>query len=333
MLDQVVGKLSGTRVDIREVGLREGLQSHQLVLPTDVKVELFRGLADAGLKEINAVAFVNPAKMPHMGDTEDLLRAIAPYRAGIDISGVAFSEGRLNKAIAMHEAGHLDTIFLVYSPVASSMTANGIVADTEALLAQIERCAARAAEAGLRVEVFVSESFGSPVEGWIDPERVISAAQRIRTMKGVSGLIISDSTGQADPVQVLSLFTRLAGVLPTDERLTFHIHDSRGAGMANAVAALMSPFRHFCIDSSFGGLGGDFPFVPDAFGNVATEDLVEMLTGMGFETGVDADRIVAVARRYAEISNRPLGSRLSGCAHSQKWKRSNRLINPVPAAA
>ncbi|MDF7774849.1 hypothetical protein P1X14_06305 [Sphingomonas sp. AOB5] len=329
MLEQLKEKLIRTRVDIREVGLREGLQSHNMILPTETKVELFKGLTAAGLKEINAVAFVNPNKMPHMGDTEDLLRAIAPLAKDIDISGVVFSEGGTARAVKMAQEKLLDTVFLVYSPVPSSMAANGITADPEALLQQIERSAAIAADAGLKVAVFISESFGSPVAGWTDPASVISSAARVEKMPGVTELIISDSTGQADPVQVLSLFTDLAKVLPTDKRITFHVHDSRGAGLANIVAALSSPFEHFCLDSSFGGLGGDFPFIPDAYGNVATEDLVEMLSGMGYETGVDPDKVVEIGRRYAEISGRPLGSRLSGCTHAQRWKRSHRLINPI----
>lgn len=329
MLKQLVEKLSRTRVDIREVGLREGLQSHNMILPTATKLSLFKGLADAGLGEINAVAFVNPRKMPHMGDTEDLLRAIAPFAADVDVSGVVFSEGGVARAVRMAEEKLLDTVFLVYSPVPSSMAANGITADPELLLQQIERSAAVAAAAGLKVSVFISESFGSPIAGWTDPETVITSAIRVHAMAGVTELIISDSTGQADPVQVLDLFTRLAEVLPTDQRITFHVHDSRGAGLANIVAALSSPFQHFCLDASFGGLGGDFPFIPDAYGNVATEDLVEMLSGMGYETGVDPDKVVAIGRQYSEISGRPLGSRLSGCTHAQRWKRSRRLINPI----
>jgi len=333
MLDQIAAELGKTRVDIRDVGMREGLQSHNMIVPTAQKIELFRGLVEAGVKEINAVSFVNAQKMPHMADAEALLAGLGPLREGIDVSGVVFSEGGVARALKMHEQGLLDTVFLVFSPIASSMAANGITPDMEALLAQIERTAANAARGGLKVSVFVSESFGSSVEGWVDPELVLKNAKRIWNMEGVGELIISDSSGQADPVQVLAMFTELANILPVEQRITFHVHDSRGAGLANILAALNSPFRHFCLDASFGGLGGDYPFVPDAFGNVATEDLVEMLHGMGIETGVDPDKIVTVSRRYSEISGRPLGSRLSGCSRSINWKRPHRLINPMPEFA
>lgn len=329
MLDQLTAKLANTKVDIRDVGMREGLQSHTMIVPTARKIGLFNGLVAAGVKEINAVSFVSAKKMPHMADAEALLEGLGDARSGIDLSGVVFSEGGLARALKLREKGLLDTIFLVFSPITSSMAANGITPDPADLLDQIERSAAVAADGGLKVSVFVSESFGSPVEGWVDPQLVLKNVDRIWNMKGVGELVISDSSGQADPVQVLSLFTQLAEILPIDQRITFHVHDSRGAGLANILAALNSPFQHFCLDSSFGGLGGDYPFVPDAFGNVATEDLVEMLHGMGIETGVDPDKIVAVSREYAEISGRPLGSRLSGCSRSINWKRPHRLINPM----
>ncbi len=329
ILSDLSDKLTKTKVDIRDVGLREGLQSHDMIVPTETKARLFRGLAEAGIREINAVSFVSAKKMPHMADAEALLRSLGETRVGIDVSGVVFSEGGLERALKLHDEGLLDTVFLVFSPEVTTLAANGFTADPEALLQQIERCALQAGEHGLKVGVFLSESFGSPISGWMDPRRVLAHAERIHNMRGVTELIISDSTGQADPIQVLALFTDLADILPIERRITFHVHDSRGAGLANVWAALNSPFEHFCIDSSFGGLGGDYPFIPDAFGNVATEDLVEMLHGMGVETGVDPDSVVAVSRDYAAVSGRPLGSRLSGCSAALTWKREHRLINPV----
>jgi hydroxymethylglutaryl-CoA lyase len=329
MLDQFKAKLERTKVTIREVGLREGLQSHNMVLSTDTKVDLFRRLVEAHVKDINAVAFVNARRMPQMGDAEELLRSLGGLRDGIDISGVVLSDRGLERAIRMKKEGVLDTIFLVFSPVEESMMSNGITSNSEALLAQIERAAARAAAENLKVAVFSSESFGSPNSGWIDPKRVIGYVARIATMPGVREIVISDSTGQADPLQVMSFFTELAAILPTGDRITFHVHDSRGAGLANIVAALCSPFTNFALDTSFGGLGGDFPFIADAFGNVATEDLCEMLTGMGFDHGVDVDEIVAVSKHYAQISGRPLTSKLSGCSTSLKWKRDR--LHPLPA--
>ncbi len=326
-------KLRKTKVAIREVGLREGLQSHQKILPTAAKVDIFRRLVGAGVREINAVAFVNPNRMPHMGDAEALLRALGSLRDGIDISGLVLSESGLKRALLMRREGLLDTIFLVFSPVADSMKANGITADPEALLAQIERCAVEAGAAGLKVGVFCSESFGSPNTGWVDPETVIATAGRITAMPGVTELIISDSTGQADPVQVGAFFDALSATQPLDKRLCFHVHDTRGAGMANILAALCSPFENIVLDTSFGGFGGDYPFIPDAFGNVATEDLAEMLLGMGVRHGIDPDAIMALAKDYAADAGRPLGSRLSMSSGSVAWKAERRAAaaSAVPA--
>jgi hydroxymethylglutaryl-CoA lyase len=320
-------KLARTKITIREVGLREGLQSdHQTVLPTKTKADLFRRLAEANICEINPVAFVNPAKMPHMGDAEELLRSLGSAREGVDISGVVLSPNGLQRALRMKDEGLLDSIFLVFSPVAETLAANGVKGGLGEYLDQIERNAETASAAGLKVGVFCSEAFGSPIRGRIDPEEIVGYAKRFNTNRAVHELVISDSSGQADPLQVMSLFDRLSAVLPHDRRLTFHVHDSRGAGLANILAALSSPFTNFVLDSSFGGYGGDFPFIPDAFGNVATEDLCEMLNGMGIDTGVNVEKVVSVTRDYSKLSGRPLLSRVVHCSGSLKWKQDHSLL-------
>lgn len=321
MLDALKDKLKRTKVTMREVGLREGLQSHTQVLPTAVKVDLFKGLAAAGVKEINAVSFVRGDKMPHMADAEELLRSLGNAREGVEISGVVLSPSGLKRALTMKSEGLLDLIFLVYSPVNETMASNGIAGNSEDLLKRMQDMAAEAADAGLKVGTFCSETFGSPTQGWIDPELVIETAARLTATPGVTELIISDSTGQGDPLQVLKFFTALARTQPTDRRLCYHVHDSRGAGLANILAALSSPFTNFVFDSSFGGYGGDFPFIPDAFGNVATEDLAEMLYGMGFRHGVDPDAIAEVTKKYVELTRRPLSARLGLTSGSLAWKR------------
>src|SRR4029078_9091785 len=125
---------------------------------------------------------------------------------------------------------------------------------------------------------------------------------------------------QADPLQVHGLLTEVATVLPTDQRLGVHLHDTRGAGLANVFAARTSPFAHIVIDAAFGGWGGDWPFIPEAFGNVATEDVVEMLIGMGFDSGIDVARVMAVSKNSANLSGRPMGAKLVD-AQPIAWKR------------
>jgi isopropylmalate/homocitrate/citramalate synthase len=161
------------------------------------------------------------------------------------------------------------------------------------------------------------------MEGRIPAEVTLSTVDDILALGVADELIISDSTGQADPAQVASLLGQLApvvGSLPVG----VHLHDSRGAGIANAVAALESPIEHLTIDCSFGGLGGDIPFIPEAAGNIATEDLVAMLDGMGVATGIDAAAVAAAARDYQEWTGNPLRSRVSDVP-PVPWKKSPAL--------
>lgn len=320
MLEETIKAVAGKRVDYREVGMREGLQAHEAVLATAEKVELFAGLREAGAKELNAVAFVNPERMPQMADAEEFLRALGPLRDGAVLSGLVLNLRGLERALAMREEGLLDGILLVFAVSISVLAANGMEKSFEPLNARIERSAATAAEAGLAVSVFLSTAYGCSLEGRIDPDQVVRHAERLRAMDGVGELILSDSTGQADPLQVLRLLTRLSEVLPIEERLTLHFHDTRGAALANAFAALLSPFEHLAFDAAFGGWGGDFPFVPEALGNVASEDLIEMLLGVGIDLGIDVERLLEVSRRFSRISGRRIGARLAESGPIA-WKR------------
>lgn len=320
MTEHFIDDLLGTTVDLREVGLREGLQSDPTILSTEQKVALFEGLVRAGCSEINAVSFVSPTRMPHMADAEDFLRALAPARAGITLSGLVPNDRGLERALAMRAESLLDTIFLVFMDSEAGLAANGMTAGRAELLAQIERSAATAAEAGLAVSVFISLAFGSSIDGWMDPARVVASAAEIAAMPGVSEIIFSDSVGHADPRGVFELLTAAARVLPTDRRLGLHLHDTRGCGLANVLAALASPFRHLVLDAAFGGWGGDYPFIPEAFGNVATEDLAEMLGAMGVPHGIDVDVVGEVTRSYAQLSGRSIPAKLAEVG-PVRWKR------------
>jgi isopropylmalate/homocitrate/citramalate synthase len=220
----------------------------------------------------------------------------------------------------MREEGLLDLAFVIFAESESTLAANRMTSSHEALLAQIEREAARAKAAGLDVSVFLSNAYGCSIEGRIDQSKVVEHAAQLWSFDGVGEIIISDSVGQADPLQVLKMLTALSEVLPVDRRLCVHLHDTRGAGLANVFAALCSPFKHLVIDAAFGGWGGDYPFVPEAFGNVASEDLLEMLLGMGFDHGVDVAEIMAVTRDYAGISLREIPAKLKD-ATPVAWKR------------
>ena len=334
MLAELEAGVAATRVDIREVGLREGLQSHGSVLETAEKLEIYSGLHAAGCREMNVVAFVSPKRMPQMADPEGFLRGLAqePHlREGVVLSALVPNERGLDRALAMREEGLLDTVFVVFSESATTLSANGMIAAQDSLLDEIERWAGRARDGGLNVSTFVSASYGCSVEGPVDPARVVEHAARLQGMSGVDEVIISDSTGQADPLQVLRLLTALAEVLPVDQRLGVHFHDTRGAGLANVFAALASPFEHLVVDAAFGGWGGDWPFVPEAFGNVATEDVVEMLVGLGFDPGIDVAVIQAVTKAYAARTERAVSAKLTDAAPIG-WKRDRNPARAVHAA-
>lgn len=320
LMARVSEAFSRTSATIREVGLREGLQSTDQVLATDAKIDLFRGLVAAGCTEINPVAFVNPRRMPQMADAEDFLRGLGGLRDGVVLWGLTLNDQGLERALVMRGEDLLDGILTVFSLNSDGMAANGITSDSDQLLDEIAARAERATAAGLRVAVFLSGVFGDRDGGAVAPDRVIACAERIRGFAGVDELIVSDSTGHADPLQLLSFLTDLSTVVPPAQRLGIHLHNTRGAGLANVVAALLSPFENLVLDAAFGGWGGDYPYVEESFGNVATEDLGEMLIGSGINHGLDIDAIIAVTRQYAAASGRPPGSKLPE-ASTIAWKR------------
>jgi isopropylmalate/homocitrate/citramalate synthase len=231
-----------------------------------------------------------------------------------------FNDRGLERALAMHAEGLLDQILLIFAASPGVLAANGMEGSVEPLLARIGRSAAAARGAGMGALVFLSTAYGCSIAGRIEPAQVVEYAARLHAIDGVDELILSDSTGQADPLQALRLLTDLSAVLPVEERLTLHFHDTRGAALANVFAALLSPFRHVVIDAAFGGWGGDFPFIPEALGNIATEDVVEMLVGIGVDLGVDVERVMDVSRTYERLSGRRIGAKLHA-ASPIEWKR------------
>jgi isopropylmalate/homocitrate/citramalate synthase len=319
MIREAEESLRSKRIEFREVGMREGLQSHDSILETREKIELFRRLREAGCREINAVAFVHPQRMPQMADAEDVLRGLGPLREGVVISALVPNERGFQRALRMREEGLLDVIFLVFAESTAALVANGFTPEHEPLIKQLEGIAAEAKAVGLGVSVFVSTAYGCSVQGYVDRAGVIEHAQRLASIPGVTELVISDTTGQADPMQVLRMLSALGEVFPTGRRVAAHFHDTRGVGLANVFAALMSPLEHIVIDGAFGGWGGDWPMLKEAYGNVATEDVVEMLVGLGIDVGIDVDQIVEISRDYSERTRRPLGAKLPS-ASPIAWK-------------
>lgn len=294
-------------VTIREAGPREGLQADPSIVPTDVKVRLLKILVEAGLEAINAVSLVHPKVMPQMADAEEVLERLGPQSARI--SALAPNRKGVERAVALGQDGLLQEVLLVHATTEAVLQANGIKWSLKENLEEVRELAQLAKEADLRVAAFISAAFGCSVEGWIDPARVCELVGELLQVEQVDEIVISDSTGQADPVQVEALLRMVAPILgsfPT----ALHFHDSRGAGLANVVAAVRSPIPNLTLDTSFGGLGGDVPFLPEAAGNVATEDLCEMLHGMGVYTGVNVTTVLEASKLLHEVTDRLIQSRV-----------------------
>jgi hydroxymethylglutaryl-CoA lyase len=305
-------------VNIREVGPREALQADHGIVATEVKVELIRKLLASGVKSINAVSFVGPKAMPHMADAEAVLEGLGRVD-GVIISALAPNERGVLRAIAMAEAGLLDEVHLLHAASEEVLKANGIMRSLEERLEEVIGNAEAAHAKGLRTVVFISASFGCSIKGEIDPRVVIDITRKLYESPAVNEMVISDSTGQADPRQISEMLTTIADLVD-DHPISVHLHDSRGAGLANALAALDSPVQNLTIDTSFGGLGGDVPFIPEAAGNVSTEDLVEMLEGMGTRTGIDVRKVLEACEYYQNATGRQLQSRLP-IVGPVRWKR------------
>jgi hydroxymethylglutaryl-CoA lyase len=286
-------------VKVREVGPRDGFQNEPEVIPTDAKVRLIDGLARTGLERLEVTSFVRADVIPQLADARDVLARI-DVPSGVALSVLIPNERGLDNALELRNRFHEVNLFLSASETHNQRNVNRSVEES---LSGIERVVERARGAGLRCEGVISTSFGCPYEGHVPPERVFEIAGRLAAA-GCEEVAFGDTTGMANPVQVREFFTaafeRLSGV-----ELTAHFHNTRGQGLANALAALDVGVRSF--ESSFGELGG-CPVPAGATGNVATEDLVSMLHEMGFETGIDLGKLLDCSRAVQEVLGRPLSA-------------------------
>ena len=286
-------------VTIREVGPRDGFQNEPEVIPTPEKVRLIAMLAAAGLKRIELTSFVRPDVIPQLADAEQVL---ATYER---VEGVAYSvlipnERGLDRALAARERFDEVNLFLSASESHNRKNVNRSIEES---LTGIERVVERSLAEGLRCEGVISTSFGCPYEGEVPVERVLEIAERLAGA-GCEEVAFGDTTGMANPRQVAEFFAAARDRLPAAE-LTAHFHNTRGQGLANALAALDAGIGSF--ESAFGELGG-CPVPPGSTGNVSTEDLVSMFEEMGVDTGVDLPRLIEASGAAQEVLGRPLGA-------------------------
>jgi hydroxymethylglutaryl-CoA lyase len=287
-------------VAIREVGPRDGFQNEPEVVPTDEKVRLIELLARSGLKRLEVTSFVRADVIPQLADGAEVLERI-DVPEDVSLSVLIPNERGLDNALAHRERFHEVNVFLSASETHNRRNVNRSIEES---LAGLEAVLGRAREAGLRCEGVISVAFGCPYEGHVPQERVFGIARRL-VDAGAEEIGFGDTTGMANPVQVREFFPAAREALGEDVQLTAHFHNTRGQGLANVLAALLSGVCSF--ESSFGELGG-CPVPAGATGNIATEDLVSMLDEMGVETGVSLERVVEAARAAQEVLGRPLGS-------------------------
>ncbi|HZI96617.1 MAG TPA: hydroxymethylglutaryl-CoA lyase [Actinomycetales bacterium] len=269
-------------VEIVEVSPRDGLQNESTLLPTGTKVALIERCLDAGVRRIEAVSFVHPARVPQMADAEAVMAAL-PRRAGVSYIGLVLNRRGFDRAVA---AG-VDEVNVVVSATEAFAERNqGSTVD--GLVDSWLDIASAAKDVGLRTSVTVSVAFGCPFEGEVPPERTLEIVSRVAAGEPEE-IALADTIGVAVPVAVRELVVGARESAPA-AALRAHFHDTRSTGIANALAAFEAGVH--VLDSSAGGIGG-CPFAPAATGNIATEDLLYALTRSGAETGVDAMSIAS----------------------------------------
>ncbi len=286
------------KVTICDVGPRDGLQNDERHLDPETRAELVNRLAAAGVPRIEAVSFVNPARVPQMAGAEDVVAGIDRVD-GVVYAGLVLNERGYDRLV---ETG-LDEVHVAFASTEEFNRRNQNASPEESLAAAAA-IVARAHADGIRATVTIGVSFGCPFEGAVDPARVLGFAQRIAEA-GADEVVLADTVGVAVPRQVRSL---VAGAVEVAPRVGVHLHNTRNTGFANAYAALEAGAT--VLDASVGGLGG-CPFAPRATGNICTEDLVYLLHGEGVETGID----LAVLITVAEWLEGELGRQLPGMVY------------------
>ncbi len=287
-------------VTIVEVGPRDGLQNEANLVPTEHKVELINRLSETGLRRVEITSFVHPKAIPQLQDSEEIVKRIE-RKPGIIYSTLVPNEKGMERALA---AG-IDGIALFVSASETHNQKNVKMSISDSLKG-FRNIAEKALTHGMRMRGYVVTAFGCPYEGRIRHERVEFIVEEYKNL-GVHEIALGDTTGMANPVQVSRMVSRISPRLGKTS-LALHFHDTRGAALANILAALQEGVTVF--DGSIGGLGG-CPYAPGASGNVATEDLVNMLQEMGIETGVDLQKLIDCAKYAREIVQKDLPSHLT----------------------
>jgi hydroxymethylglutaryl-CoA lyase len=302
-----------SRVTVYEVGPRDGLQNESRPIATVDKVAFIDALSATGLSQIEITSFVNPKWIPQLADAAEVAQRIE-RRPGVNYSCLVPNRRGLDSALA---AGMKEVaVFLSASETHNKKNVNKTIAET---LTAFEDVIQPAKQAGARVRAYVSTVFGCPYEGEVDPAKVVALVAELRA-RGVYQISLGDTIGVATPIQVKRVLGRVLEVCPREE-IALHFHDTRGTALANVLVGLGMGIA--TIDSAVGGLGG-CPYAPGAAGNLSTEDLVYMLHGMGIETGIDLDRLVAASAKIAALVGHELPSKYLKAALGERARAASR---------
>jgi hydroxymethylglutaryl-CoA lyase len=273
-----------TNILVSEVGPRDGLQSTNRIMPLEARKAWIKAEADAGVREIEVGSFVPPALLPQMADTAELV-AFARTIPGLNV--VALVPNAKGAARAIEAGVHGMSIPFSMSETHSLKNVRKSHAD---MIEEIRAVAQLARAARVHFAVSLSTAFGCTMEGRVDEDNVVRLAEQAAEA-GAMEFSLSDTTGYADPAQVKRLVRKVRAAVGADRMTTLHLHNTRGLGLANALAGLEEGIS--TLDSSLGGIGG-CPFAPGASGNIVTEDLVFMLNSMGYDTGIDLEKLLKV---------------------------------------
>ena len=286
------------RVRIFEVGPRDGLQNESRMVPTADKIALVDALSETGLPGIEITSFVSPKWIPQLADGAEVSRGIH-RKPGVSYSALVPNRKGLETAL---DAGMKEiAVFMSASETHNKKNINKTIAET---LKAFEDTIPPALAAGAKVRAYVSTVYGCPYEGEVAPEAAVHLAKTLRDM-GCYEISLGDTIGVGTPKQVARVLEKVLAAVPA-ENVAVHFHDTRGTALANILASLQMGIS--TVDSAIGGLGG-CPYAPGASGNVATEDVVFMLSGMGVQTGVDMDKLIDAARMAATVVGHELPSK------------------------
>jgi hydroxymethylglutaryl-CoA lyase len=287
------------RVTIYEVGPRDGLQNEDGIVPVEAKAEFIQRLLAAGLPVVEATSFVHPKWVPQLADAGDLMQRLGD--PGKDLPVLVPNERGLDRALELG-CRHI----AIFGSATETFAQKNLNRSLDEQFAMFEPTVKRAREHGLDVRAYVSMCFGDPWEGEVPIPQVVEVGKRLFDL-GASQLSLGDTIGVGTAGHVRDLLTAFNDAGLSNDGLAVHFHDTYGQALANAYSALQHGITTF--DASAGGLGG-CPYAESATGNLATEDLVWMLDGLGIETGVDLGELVATSRWMADVLGRPSPSRV-----------------------